>query len=181
VKEEEEEWSTIRPRQGRHANNSIHYEEEYSQPSAKHSTALFPHQPPIQQSRPAPASASRYNKITVFQPPSRPAQPSTGYAIARIPNGARNAVQRQEQHHVEEMQWKGTPRRNLELQNPKTNLSYLQTAEAARPNPTGNWKDEWMTGQKPRRDISNNKLGKYAMKEVIKKGDVDGQGRAFRL
>lgn len=70
----------------------------------------------------------------------------------------------------------------MEIQNPRPkDLSYLRTAEAARPDPGQNWKDEWMTGQKPKNDISNNSLGGYALKKDIKRGEVDGQGRAFRM
>ena len=79
------------------------------------------------------------------------------------------------------MQWTGTPRRNMELRKPKPkDLSYLRTAEAARPDPGEDWKNEWK-GQKVKRDISNNSLGGYALKKDIKRGEVDGQGRAFRM
>lgn len=178
IKEEAEQWSTLRPKQSRYADRSLNREDEYQQPGSKRTTALFPQQGYTQQARPAPAPASRYNKITLFQPPSRPAQQTTGYTIARIPNGARKAEQ--QQHVVEEMQWTGTPQRNRERQSVKTDLSYLQTADAARPKPVGNWKDDWLKSQKAKPDISQNKLGRYALNKDVKRGEVDGQGRAFR-
>jgi hypothetical protein len=59
----------------------------------------------------------------------------------------------------------------------------LRAADAARPgremeDAQEDWKSEW---QKPKRDISNNVLGKYALKGEVKRGDVDSSGRAFRL
>ena len=69
----------------------------------------------------------------------------------------------------------------MELQNPKPkDLSHLRTAEAARPDPGEDWKNEWK-GQKVKKDISNNPLGGYALKKDLKRGEVDGQGRAFRM
>jgi hypothetical protein len=177
VKEEEEEWSTLK-KQSRYASKSMNRKDDYSQSSSRPTTALFPQQGPAQQDR-EPVPASRYSKLTVFQPPTRPAQQSTGYTIAAIPNGARKIDQ--QQYQVDEMQWTGTPRRNMELHNPKPkDLSYLRTAEAARPDPGEDWRNEWK-GQKAKKDISNNSLGGYALKKDVKRGEVDGQGRAFRM
>jgi hypothetical protein len=69
----------------------------------------------------------------------------------------------------------------MQKQNPPPkDLTWLRTAEAARPDVDENWKDEWKN-QKAKRDISNNSLGKYALNKDVKKGEVDGQGRAFRM
>jgi len=153
------------------------------------STALFPTQGPVKReetSHPRP-----YSKITVFQPPSRPSQAgSSGYSIAAIPNGARNV---KVEYEEEDMQWKGSPRKFQEQQKPKqAQPSWLKAANAARPKPVdgssgnergrgdeqGDWKQEW---KQPKRDVSNHVLGKYAMKNEIKRGDVDSSGRAFRM
>lgn len=154
--------------------------DDYQQPSSRPITALFPQRGPSprdQERKPVPVNKSL--KLTLFQPPSRPAQQSTGYSIASIPNGARKTEQ--QQHHVEEMQWTGTPRRNMQKQNPPPkDLTWLRTAEAARPDVDENWRDEWKN-QKPKRDISNNPLGKYALNKDVKKGEVDVRGRAFRM
>jgi hypothetical protein len=180
IKDEEEEWSTLK-KPSQYASKSMNRKDDYQQTSSRPITALFPQQGPTQQDR-KPVPASRFSKITVFQPPTRPAQPTNSYTIAAIPNGARKIdQQQQQQYQVDEMQWTGTPRRNMELQNPKPkDLSYLRTAEAARPDPGEDWKNEWK-GQKVKRDISNNSLGGYALKKDIKRGEVDGQGRAFRM
>jgi hypothetical protein len=184
IKEEQEEWSTFR-KQSRYASKSMNRRDEYHQSSSKPITALFPQQGPNQQqqasSRQGPSGPSKFSKLTLFRPPSRPAQQSTGYTLAVIPNGAR-MIDHQQQHYVEEVQWTNTPRMNKELQNPKLkDQSWLRAAEAARPNIEGNWKDEWMQGPKPKRDITNNSLGKYALKDGVRRSEVDGQGRAFRL
>jgi hypothetical protein len=189
---EEEEWSTLRHK-NRYAQSQYQVQDSNSRSNPRWNSSttnrgpgvsrfpqpLFPHHAPTQprtynHEPPQAKSKSKSFKLTtIFNPtPLTNHNQNNEYSLAPVPNGA-SKVQRE--HYVQEMNWKGTPREQ----------QGSSRAGGTRPRPENeggqddDWRDRW---KRPKKDLKDHVLGKYALQGEVKRGsEVNKSGRAFGL